>query len=229
MKQKYIYLFKRFLYYVYGEKFFKRLDYEWKNYPSRIEIIKKIIKRENYKSYLEIGCDNDENFSQITLKDKVGVDPLKGGTIRMTSDEFFFKNKKNFDIVFLDGLHTYEQTIKDINNSLKVLNNKGVILIHDCLPKKIWNQIVPRMYGHWNGDVWKAIVHSRTYDHADTYTCIADHGLGVVFKRKNRNPLILNLKNLKKLKFSDYYNNHNKYMNLVSHEKLEKIFETRQL
>jgi hypothetical protein len=229
MKQKYIYLFKRFLYYVYGEKFFKRLDYEWKNYPSRIEIIKKIIKRENYKSYLEIGCDNDENFSQITLKDKVGVDPLKGGTIRMTSDEFFFKNKKNFDIVFLDGLHTYEQTIKDINNSLKVLNNKGVILIHDCLPKKIWNQIVPRMYGHWNGDVWKAIVHSRTYDHADTYTCIADHGLGVVFKRKNRNPLILNLKNLKKLKFSDYYNNHNKYMNLVSHEKLEEIFETRQL
>ena len=68
MKQKYIYLFKRFLYYVYGENFFKRLDYEWKNYPSRIEIIKKIIKRENYKSYLEIGCDNDENFSQITLK-----------------------------------------------------------------------------------------------------------------------------------------------------------------
>jgi len=229
MKQKYIYLFKRFLYYVYGENFFKRLDYEWKNYPSRIEIIKKIIKRENYKSYLEIGCDNDENFSQITLKDKVGVDPLKGGTIRMTSDEFFFKNKKNFDIVFLDGLHTYEQTIKDINNSLKVLNNKGVILIHDCLPKKIWNQIVPRMYGHWNGDVWKAIVHSRTYDHADTYTCIADHGLGVVFKRKNRNPLILDLKNFKKLKFSDYYNNHNKYMNLVSHEKLEEIFETRQL
>ena len=217
------------MYYFYGEKFFKRFDYNWSNYPSRINIIQKIIDKQKYSNYLEIGCDNDENFSKVIIKNKIGVDPLKGGTLRMTSDEFFRENKKKFDLIFLDGLHTYEQTIKDIDNSLKFINTNGVILIHDCLPKKIWNQIVPRIYGHWNGDVWKAIVHSRTYDHADTYTCIADHGLGVVFKRKNSNPLILDLKNFKKLKFRDYYNNHNKYMNLVSHEKLEEIFETRQL
>ena len=229
MKEKYKFLIKRILYYFYGEKFFKRFDYNWSNYPSRINIIQKIIDKQKYSNYLEIGCDNDENFSKVIIKNKIGVDPLKGGTLRMTSDEFFRENKKKFDLIFLDGLHTYEQTIKDIDNSLKFINTNGVILIHDCLPKKIWNQIVPRIYGHWNGDVWKAIVHSRTYDHADTYTCIADHGLGVVFKRKNSNPLILDLKNFKKLKFSDYYNNHNKYMNLVSHEKLEEIFETRQL
>ena len=229
MKEKYKFLIKRILYYFYGEKFFKRFDYNWSNYPSRINIIQKIIDKQKYSNYLEIGCDNDENFSKVIIKIKIGVDPLKGGTLRMTSDEFFRENKKKFDLIFLDGLHTYEQTIKDIDNSLKFINTNGVILIHDCLPKKIWNQIVPRIYGHWNGDVWKAIVHSRTYDHADTYTCIADHGLGVVFKRKNSNPLILDLKNFKKLKFRDYYNNHNKYMNLVSHEKLEEIFETRQL
>ena len=229
MKEKYKFLIKRILYYFYGEKFFKRFDYNWSNYPSRINIIQKIIDKQKYSNYLEIGCDNDENFSKVIIKNKIGVDPLKGGTLRMTSDEFFRENKKKFDLIFLDGLHTYEQTIKDIDNSLKFINTNGVILIHDCLPKKIWNQIVPRIYGHWNGDVWKAIVHSRTYDHADTYTCIAYHGLGVVFKRKNSNPLILDLKNFKKLKFRDYYNNHNKYMNLVSHEKLEEIFETRQL
>ena len=229
MKEKYKFLIKRILYYFYGEKFFKRFDYNWSNYPSRINIIQKIIDKQKYSNYLEIGCDNDENFSKVIIKNKIGVDPLKGGTLRMTSDEFFRENKKKFDLIFLDGLHTYEQTIKDIDNSLKFINTNGVILIHDCLPKKIWNQIVPRIYGHWNGDVWKAIVHSRTYDHADTYTCIADHGLGVVFKRKNSNPLILDLKNFKKSKFRDYYNNHNKYMNLVSHEKLEEIFETRQL
>ena len=225
MKQKYIFLFKRLLFYIYGEKFFKRFDYNWKNYPSRIDIIKKIIKRENYKSYLEIGCDNDENFSQINLIDKVGVDPLKGGTLRMTSDEFFLENKRNFDIIFLDGLHTYEQTIKDVLNSLKILNKKGVILIHDCLPKKIWNQIVPRMYGHWNGDVWKAIVHARTLEHADVYTCKADHGIGMIFNRKNKSCLKINLTNFKDLKFSDYYNNHDAYMNLIEHKDLEKIFD----
>ena len=223
MKQRYNFLLKRILYYFYGERFFKRLDYNWKEYPSRIDIIKKIIINKNYQSYLEIGCDNDESFSQIPLSNKVGVDPLKGGTHRMTSDKFFLNNKNFFDIIFLDGLHTYEQTIKDIVNSLKFLNNNGVILVHDCLPKKIWNQIVPRMYGHWNGDVWKAIVHSRTFDYADTYTCKADHGIGIIFKRKNKNPLKIK-KNFKDLKFSEYYNNHLEYMNLISHDEIEKIF-----
>ena len=196
MKQKYKFLIKRLFYYFYGEKFFKRLDYDWSKYPSRSVIIQNIINDKKYKNYLEIGCDRDENFSKIKIENKTGVDPLQGGTLRMTSDNFFIKNNKNFDLIFLDGLHTYEQTIKDIDNSLKILNKDGVIIIHDCLPKKIWNQIVPRIYGHWNGDVWKAIVHSRTYSSADTYTCIADHGLGIIFKRKNRNQLDLK-KNLK--------------------------------
>jgi hypothetical protein len=224
MKQKNIFFLKRLFYYIHGEKFYKRLDYDWKKYPSRIEIIQNIIKKEKYKSYLEIGCDNNENFSQIHIDNKVGVDPLKGGTLRMTSDKFFENNKKTFDIIFLDGLHTYEQTIKDIDNSLKFINNKGVIIIHDCLPKKIWNQITPRVYGHWNGDVWKAIVHARTYAHADTYTCKADHGLGIIFNRKNKERLKIEVKNFKNLKFSDYYNNHNKYMNLVNHEELKNLF-----
>ena len=200
------------------------MDYNWSGLPSRTEIIQKIIDRKNYKDYLEIGCDNDENFSKIKVENKIGVDPLKGGTLRMTSDDFFKKNEINFDVVFLDGLHTYEQTIKDINNSLKFLKKNGVILIHDCLPKKIWNQIVPRIYGHWNGDVWKAIVHSRTYKYADTYTCKVDHGLGVILKRKNSDRLELVKKNFKNLKFADYFNNHKKFMNPISHEDLDKIF-----
>ncbi len=224
MKQKYKFLLKRLLYYVYGEKFYKTLNYNWSDLPSRTEIIQNIINKKNYKNYLEIGCDNDENFSKIKVKNKVGIDPLKGGTLRMTSDEFFKNNNNFFDIIFLDGLHTYEQTIKDIDNSLTFLNNNGVILIHDCLPKKIWNQIVPRMYGHWNGDVWKAIVHSRTYDKADTYTCIADHGIGIIFRRENKNKLNLEIKNFKNLKFADYYNNHKKYMNTIIHEEIDEIF-----
>ena len=224
MNQKLKFFFKRLLYYFYGEKFFKRLNYDWKKFPSRTTIIQEIINKKNYKSYLEVGCDNDENFSKIQIESKIGIDPLKGGTLRMTSDEFFINNHQSFDIIFLDGLHTYEQTIKDIDNGLRFLNTNGVILIHDCLPKKIWNQIVPRLYGHWNGDVWKAIVHSRTYGHADTYTCIADHGIGVIFRRKNRNKLNTNKTDFKKLKFADYFKNHQRYMNTIKYEELEKIF-----
>ncbi len=224
MKNRYKFFLKRILYYLYGEKFYKRLDYNWEKFPSRFEIIQNIITQQKYNNYLEIGCDRNENFSKINIQNKVGVDPLRGGTLRMTSNDFFKNNIKKFDLIFLDGLHTYEQTIKDIDNSLKILNERGVILIHDCLPKKIWNQIVPRMYGHWNGDVWKAIVHSRTYNYADTYTCIADHGLGIIFKRKNKNILKTNISNFKDLKFKDYFINHKLYMNLIDHQKLKELF-----
>ena len=56
------YKLKRLFYYIYGEKFFKRLDYHWSNYPSRFEIIQKIINKKKYESYLEIGCYKNANF-----------------------------------------------------------------------------------------------------------------------------------------------------------------------
>ena len=120
---------KRLLYYFYGEKFFKQLDYDWSKYPSRSEIINKLISFKNYHSFLEIGCDNDENFSKINIDNKVGVDPLKGGTLRMTSDEFFKENKNKFDIVFIDGLHTYDQVKKDILKDLgpSIVDQKDIL------------------------------------------------------------------------------------------------------
>ncbi len=223
MNQKYLFLFKRFLYFFHGEKFYKRLDYDWSKLPSRTKIIKNIIQKKKFKNYLEIGCDNDENFSKISIENKIGVDPLKGGTLRITSDEFFKKNKVFFDIIFLDGLHTYEQTIRDINNSINFLNKEGIILVHDCLPKKIWNQIVPRMYGHWNGDVWKAIVESRTYKNVDTYTIKADHGLGLIIKRTNKNILKINKDNFKDLRFADYFSRHKEFMNIINFNQIEDI------
>ena len=217
------YKFKRLLYYIYGEKFFKRLDYNWSNYPSRFEIIQKIINKNKYESYLEIGCDKNVNFSKIEAKEKIGVDPISGGTIRMTSDEFFKTNTKKFDCVFIDGLHIYEQVRKDIINSVKFLNSNGIIILHDCLPTKIWNQIVPRIYTGWNGDVWKAIVEARTMKNIDTYTCKADNGLGIILKRPNRNLLTINTGNFKKLKFKDYYTNHKSYMNLIEVSDIARV------
>ena len=223
IKLKYTFFFKRFLYFFYGERFYKRLSYDWSRHPSRIEIIQEIINKKKFQNYLEIGCDQDENFSQITIKKKIGVDPKCGGTHRMTSDKFFENNEEKFDIIFLDGLHTYEQTIKDINNSIKSVTNDGLIMIHDCLPKKIWNQVVPRIYGHWTGDVWKAIVEARTWKQIQTHTIIADHGLGLIKKNNNKNILLDKIENFKKLKYRDYYTKHQKYMNPVELKNLHKL------
>ena len=216
-------LIKRFFYYFYGEKFFKRFNYNWSNYPSRFEIIQKIIDKKKYENYLEIGCDKDSNFSKIKIKNKIGVDPLSGGNVKTTSSDFFKNNKNFFDCIFIDGFHIYEQVREDILNSIKFLSPNGIIIIHDCLPLKIWNQIVPKIYGHWNGDVWKAIVEARTMKDIDTYTCKADHGLGIIFKRPNRNLLNLNVNNFKKLKFKDYYINHKNFMNIIEANDIDQL------
>jgi hypothetical protein len=136
---------------------------------------------------------------------------------------FLIPTKKKFDFIYIDGLHTYEQAVNDIKNSLNFLNENGIILLHDCLPKKIWNQIVPRIYGHWNGDVWKAIVESRTWENTNTITVIADHGLGLIQKRKNLNILKDEIRDFKKLKYRDYYEKHTSYMNPVQHQDLIKL------
>ena len=96
---EYRYKIQKFFYLFYGEKFFKKKRYDWGKYPKRYEILQEIINLKNYKSYLEIGCDKNENFSNIKIETSIGIDPVEGGTHKMTSDEFFIDNKKNFDIV----------------------------------------------------------------------------------------------------------------------------------
>jgi hypothetical protein len=219
------YKFEKIKYFFYGEKFFKKKRYDWSKYPTRFEIIQSIIEFKKYKSYLEIGCDRNQSFSNINIHKRVGVDPVEGGTHKMTSDEFFSNNNDKFDIIFIDGLHQYEQVIKDVKNSLNCLTKNGIILLHDCLPRTLWNQVYPRINSDWNGDVWKAIVECRTYENIDTYTCIADRGIGVIVPRKNMNKLILNKKYFKGLKYKDYYQNHEQYMNLIEHHDIFKTIE----
>jgi hypothetical protein len=210
--------------YIFGEKFYKKLSFDWSKYPNRYEIIQNTINRKKYKSYLEIGCDQDLLFSKINIDKKTGVDPNSGGTIRDTSDNFFKNNSDKFDIIFIDGLHEYDQVKKDINNSIKFLNNGGVIYLHDCMPESFIRQAVPRSSNVWNGDVWKNIVESRTIKEIDTYVCFADQGIGVILKRPNKNLLKLNIKNFNNLKFQDYYYNYNYYLNIIDIQKLNTLF-----
>ena len=210
--------------YIFGERFYKKLDFNWSEYPNRLEIIQNIITSRKYKKYLEIGCDKNQIFSNIEIDFKIGVDPVQGGNVRKTSDNFFKNNLDKFDIIFIDGLHKYDQVNKDIKNSLKVLNEGGIILLHDCMPKSYFHQAVPRSRMSWNGDVWKNIVEARTNPELDTYTCFADQGIGIIFNRPNRNKLIISKNNFNKLKFRDFYYNYREYLNIINSEEINKIF-----
>ena len=207
---------------IFGEKFYKKINFNWENFPKRYELINKVITKKNYKSYLEIGCDENQNFDKINIQEKVGIDPKKGGNIRMTSDSYFRTNQKNFDCIFIDGLHTYEQAKKDVLNSINVLNENGIIFLHDCLPKSYFHQAVPRSRNIWNGDVWKVIVEYRVKEDFDTFTCFIDEGVGVIRKKKNGLILKKKFNNFKKITFKEFYYNYKELMNIVSYDKVEE-------
>ena len=207
---------------IFGEDL-GELGLDFSKKETRDVILQKIIDTKKYKSYLEIGCFNDDLFNKIKCEKKIGVDPYSGGTIRKTSDDFFNANDEKFDCIFIDGLHRYYQVKKDIDNSLKSLNENGIIILHDCLPNNYYEQAIPRSQYIWNGDVWKAIIECRTREDIDTYTINADFGLGVIFKKKNTNMLNLNVSNFSKLKFSFYFNDYKKLMNLIEFEEFIEI------
>ena len=203
----------------------KKLNISFEDKKSRLEIVQDIINKKNYSSYLEIGTFKDELFDFVKCKEKIGVDPVWGGNVKKTSDNFFLGNNQKFDLVFIDGLHHYEQVKKDIINSLKVLKNGGMILMHDCMPKNYYYQAVPRCQYDWNGDTWKAFLEFRAKDDVDTYCCYADQGIGVILKRKNRNKLNLNTVKFSKFNFNEFAENYLKYLNIIEYEDLVKIVE----
>ena len=131
----------------------------------RNDIIQYIIDKFAFKKYLEIGVSNGNTFTQITCDYKVSVDPESPypATYAMTSDEYFSLYNEKFDIIFIDGLHEYEQVYRDINNSLDRLNEGGYIVCHDMHP--LWEDMQvnpkPGWVPLWTGDCWRAFVRMK--------------------------------------------------------------------
>lgn len=151
----------------------------------RWDLINNLIQIYNYKSFLEIGTHSGHNFKLINCEKKYCVDPEKlfdGLTHHMTSDEFFSINNETYDIIFIDGLHQKDQVIKDVENSLKILNKCGTIVMHDCLPQTEYEQTPYHHPGNWTGDVWKAFAFYRNYPDLFMMTLDTDAGLGVIKK-----------------------------------------------
>jgi len=148
--------------------------------------------------YLEIGVEYGLTFEAVQIKRKVGVDPhpkfntfFRPRNTRFfsdTSDNFFESSKNSFDFIFLDGLHTFEQTWKDIQNSFRVLTDKGMLLIDDTVPCDEFSALPDQLEsykqrelagkartGSWHGDVFKVLwVFSEFFtEELDWYT-IAD-------------------------------------------------------
>ena len=190
---------------------------------TRIDIINNLVKKYDYKSYLEIGVRHFVCFDGVNLpvENKNSIDPnYDGVTYKLTSDEAFesMSEEKKWDIIFIDGYHESNQVLRDIQNSLKHLNDGGSIVCHDMLPPKESFVSMSKC-----GDGYKAFVKLRMSDeNLEMYVVDADYGCGVI-RRGNQK--------LYEDKFfvegySYFKNNRKNLMNVKSEsEFLEMIYE----
>lgn len=200
---------------------------------TRSQLINLLIAANKYATYLEIGVNTRAqpgwNFDNVNVAMKHGVDPEEkvGATFQTTSDEFF-KNriKMKYDIIFIDGLHLFEQAHKDIMNSLKWLSDNGTIVVHDCNPQVERTQKRHHALGAWHGDVWKAILKLRMEEpNLTIYTVDTDEGCAVIqrgtqklFTVKDPNTDIYNF---------TFFDAHRKnILNLISVRQFKKIMRT---
>ena len=199
------------------------IEYE-RNFYKRHAFINRAIHKFKNCNYLEIGVDDNDVFNSIPLKmkNKFGVDPVAGGNFRMTSDEFFKKYPDlKFDIIFIDGFHEYEQCQRDCINSMRQLNENGIILFHDLLPRSHFEENVPRKQESWTGNVWKVAVELQNSKNVDFKICNIDYGIGIL-KLKN-NFEYLKMPELKEMNFEDYLKFYKNLPLIQSEEALDFI------
>ena len=187
----------------------KYFDWDWRktNY-NRIALVNLLVSQKSDCAYLEIGCASNDLYDSVPALNKVGVDPQNGGNLRMTSDAFFYTNKNIFDVVFIDGLHTYDQVRKDVINSINSIKSDGWIALHDMLPRNWIEHHVPLLSpGPWTGDVWKVAFELSQTEGIDFKILKIDRGVGV-FKLTKDKPILIDLRSsLEDKQFSYFYEN----------------------
>ncbi len=184
---------------------------------NRIRAVQQALAMRSHPVYLEIGVSRGQAFQRISADVKIAVDPAfrltertrelanaSGRDVRffeITSDAFFenetaLLEQHPVDVALIDGLHTYEQVVRDVENTVRHLKDDGVIFLHDCNPPfelagrraESWDEFMaqqsgPLKIGIWNGDVWKAIVELRS-TRPDLVVGVLKCDQGVGFVRK---------------------------------------------
>ena len=232
---------------------------------NRINFLSSLINAENY---LEVGVCDGNVFNKVNFSGtKVAVDPAfrfdtsefnnsKTFFWSCTSDKFFekFSEDIEFDIVFLDGLHTYEQTFADLCNVLNFCNNSSFIILDDTYPLDEFSAlrsqsfaVASRRYhlgwmenvrGAWHGDTYKILYLINHYLRSYDYATILGSGnpQTILWKKSLYNqsdkPPFKRFKNeellqviTEKLETLNYYKTKEYYQDIFQTVKQEKLFE----
>ena len=120
------------------------------------------------KMYLEIGVQSGKSLA-LAKCEAIGVDPMPQVSVvlseqakveAMTSDDFFHGPavslvKNPPDLVFIDGMHLFEYTLRDFMHVERLAAPWTLVVIDDIFPAHPAQAERRRKTSAWTGDVWK--------------------------------------------------------------------------
>jgi hypothetical protein len=132
------------------------------------------------RAYVEIGVRNGDSLrAALPGTTCIGIDPAPAlqadfpaspMIFEMTSDQFFetvdvssILNMRPISLAFIDGLHLFEQSLRDFINLEKFAGPESVIAIHDCIPLDDLTSARERTTDFYTGDIWKLPVALREH------------------------------------------------------------------
>jgi Methyltransferase domain len=229
---------------------------------NRIKAVQQALRGRSEPVYLEIGVSRGSAFRRITADTKIAVDPAfkisapnyrraettarETRYFELTSDAFFatqseLLERHGVDVALIDGLHTYEQALQDVDNVLPYLREDGIIVMHDCNPtnrmvafpansyeefraqNRLWDLLWATLPA-WSGDVWKAIVHLRsTRDDLQVAVLKCDFGVGLIRKGKPESTLSYSPAQVDALSYADLATDRQRLLNLKPAAHLAKF------
>lgn len=207
----------------------------------RHDVINSIADRINASTYLEIGVSRGITFDRVKIKAKTAVDPRfrfdfigksSGNTsyYQLSSDEFFGFHAGNsiYDIIYLDGLHTFEQTLRDLLNSMHYLSPRGVIVIDDTVPSSFFASLnsqklasdLRKAVGEpdksWMGDVYKVVAFIHGFLSCYSYGTVKEnHGQTILWKarRPYKDSFSLSMLDISNMSYAGFLQHHDEFMN----------------
>lgn len=180
----------------------------------RHDVVQAVLDCFEKPAYLEVGVFQGITFHNLEAAHKVAVDPnfrfdvdaarAENSNAQyhgVPSDEYFAGAEGClFDVIFLDGLHTFEQTLRDLTNAVAHLLEGGVVIIDDVRPSsygaslpelgKIWLvKEALKENNEWMGDVYRLVYFIDTFMPAYSYATVEENHGQLVMWRAARHPV----------------------------------------
>lgn len=213
---------------------------------TRKDVLRPLLALYDQPRYLEVGVSRGVTFHRVPAAFKVAVDPLfqfdvadrqerhpEASYHEVTSDDYFatvIDPAQQFDVVYLDGLHTLEQTLRDLMNALHHLQPDGVIVIDDTRPPTYLASLPGREnfftvrtwlgldeQKAWMGDVYRLVYFIETFCPHLSFATIADnHGQTVVWRSRRSDMPHRSLREVAELSFEELILSHD-HLRLAPH------------